>query len=278
MARISNLNKTKIFDFFQIKDGYIMYELYQKNRKTKSDTRNIIKDAIGIDIFEDDEYKGLSQQKCIEKIINEFSPASVGNLFDSIFEFFKYYNENCKRDCFFCYYRNNCEDVQKIINDLKNSKDEIEKLVSLPKLDSDIDDLYSDLDNDLKNKQFSLALDRLHTYSLDYLGHLCANHKIVPKKDKKGHIMFDDMLTQLSDYYEKYNIIDEFGKSVIRVNKEVFQKYNSVRNNQSFAHPNKVMENNDARFVVEVVLVILRYIDNIEKNSASIFLSDELPF
>ena len=54
MADLTNIERTKVFDFFQISGGYVLLDLYRKNGKNKTDTRNIIKDSTGIDIYNDE--------------------------------------------------------------------------------------------------------------------------------------------------------------------------------------------------------------------------------
>lgn len=273
MSDLSNIEKTKLFDFFQISGGYILSDLYYKNGKNKSDTRNIIKDAVGIDIYQDEPYKGRSQQQCVEYIIENFSNAEVSVLFDTIFEFFKFYNESCKKDCFFCIQKNKCAEIKRIIKDLKSKKDSTAK-IELPISEVNVGELYANLRKELKEGHYTLALDRLHTYSLFYLENLCKKHSITPSKDRHGHLMLDDMLTKLADYYKKNSVLNEFAETVIKCNKEVFQKFNSVRNYQSYTHPNDVMDNSNARFVVEIVCLVLVYIDSIERN----FEKRDLPF
>lgn len=263
MADLSNIEKTKLFDFFEISGGFILYTLYQKNGKTKKDTRNIINDSIAVDIYKDEHCKNLSQQKCIEYIVENLCNADVSKLFEDIFDFYKYYNESCKNDCFFCDKQNKCKEVQRIIKDLSQRKDSV-TYINLPQSEINVGQLYDSLQQDIKKGNFTLALDRLHTYSLLYLENLCKKHNIVPNRDKNNHLMFDDLLSHLTLYYKSNSLIDDFAEYVIKRYKEIFQKYNCVRNNQSYSHPNKVMDNDNAKFVIEIICLFLKYIDRIE--------------
>lgn len=278
MADLTNIERTKVFDFFQISGGYVLLDLYRKNGKNKTDTRNIIKDSTGIDIYNDEPYIHLSQQQCIEKIIENLTNKEVSNLFDSLFHFFKYYNEDCSKGCHFCSRKNKCQDVQNIIYELKDKKDSV-AAIELPTSHLTQSELYECLQKEIKKGNYTLALDRLHTYSLIYLEDLCKSHSLTPNKDRHGHLMLDDMLTKLSRYYKENSMIDNFAETVIKCNKEVVQKFNGVRNNESYTHPNQVMDNNNAQFVVEMICLILRYLESIETEaSRDIFLNGALPF
>jgi hypothetical protein len=46
----------------------------------------------------------------------------------------------------------------------------------------------------------------------------------------------------------------------------VFDKFNHVRNNQSLAHDNELLDQAEARFIYDSVTAILRFIKSIETN------------
>jgi Abortive infection C-terminus len=63
----------------------------------------------------------------------------------------------------------------------------------------------------------------------------------------------------------------------------VFDKFNHVRNNQSLAHDNELLDPAEARFIYDSVTAILRFVKSIETNKfdvqpAPAALSDEIPF
>jgi hypothetical protein len=53
-------------------------------------------------------------------------------------------------------------------------------------------------------------------------------------------------------------------KQIVRNGIGIFEKFNDVRNNKSFAHDNEVIASSEARFIFEFVTVFLRYIKRIE--------------
>ncbi len=262
MAKLSPIERAALYHVLEIKDGYILWNIYQKEGKTKSFTRDIIYDCIGLDIFVDASYKLLSQQKCIEKIIAECPDKSVAKVLSAFFDVYKMYSKQCEfysHSCTLCKNNARCHQVQLIIEKLERTDD-----VTLPDVTS-YDELKQDIQTQMENGKYSLAVDRLHTYSLRFLEEKCIKVGLVPNKDRNGHVMFDDMLTQLSNYYKAKSALSEFAEDAIKNSKILFQKYNSIRNNKSYSHPNEIILNGDARFVIETILAIINYIDTIDK-------------
>ena len=55
----------------------------------------------------------------------------------------------------------------------------------------------------------------------------------------------------------------------------LFAKFNDVRNDNSFAHPNDVLEKAEAEYVVKTMLSTLQFITKIEEANNIV---DEFPF
>ena len=129
---------------------------------------------------------------------------------------------------------------------------------------------YQELKDNLKSlldqKQYSLAIDRLHTYSLKFIQEKCVKNGIVPNLDKNGHIMFDDMLKQLISFYKINKLISDFAEQSLNNSKSLFQMFNKVRNNSSYAHVNDIIKTSDAKFVIDSILAIINYISAIDKD------------
>ena len=47
----------------------------------------------------------------------------------------------------------------------------------------------------------------------------------------------------------------------------VFEKFNHVRNNQSLAHDNELIDAAEARFIYDSITAFLRFIESVEVNS-----------
>jgi len=273
MAKLTVNERELVYKFFDISGGYVLLELYRKTGKNKTWTQKLIYEATNVDIYQDDGYTSLSQQKAIEKIIEEKSSLEVADLLKAFYdyvlfnkqEYLRTYSQWCYEDLF--------EELSKQINDLILKLKLSAPIQTLPSLDNaGLRSLEKDLKQKLEKQEYDLAIDRLHTFSLFFLEQLCKNNKLTPKLDPKGHIMFDDMVSQLQTKFEGNNLLNNFDKETIKNSKIMLQKYNEVRNKESFAHPNKVIENAKAQYVVENIISLLNYLGEISKESVKVDL------
>lgn len=272
MARLSVNERELLYKFFDISGGYVLLSLYRNTGKNKTWTQKIIFEATNIDIYEDSNYKTLSQQKAIEKIIDTQPAVVVSKLFKGFYDYVMFNEQEYKRAYSSWCYDNLFDDlsnkVEKLIIKLKETPT---STTTLPQLDTEgIKVLENDLKQKLENQEFNLAIDRLHTFALFYLEKLCKENNLTPNKDPKGHIMFDDMITQLQKKFDSNKLLNNFDKETIKNSKIMLQKYNEVRNNQSFAHPNNVIENAKAKYVVENIIALLNYLGELSKESKKI--------
>ena len=88
MSVLSFIEKQTICRLFGISDGFIFKYWSDKGTHNKSTTKELIYDSCGINIFEDVGYKGLSQQKCIQKIWDECSPQIIAKLLKALSDYF----------------------------------------------------------------------------------------------------------------------------------------------------------------------------------------------
>lgn len=90
MARLTFIEKEIIYRLFGIGNGYLFN--YVKGY-TKTISKNIILDACNINIYEDEEFKDLSQQKCFEKICNEKGSVMTAKLLRGLCDYFCFKNK-----------------------------------------------------------------------------------------------------------------------------------------------------------------------------------------
>ena len=82
MSQITYVDKERAANFFGFSNGYIFTFLNNHNIPfNKTNTRNMILEACGIDIYKDSEYD-MSQERCIRKIWDEADDYSVGHSYE----------------------------------------------------------------------------------------------------------------------------------------------------------------------------------------------------
>lgn len=138
--------------------------------------------------------------------------------------------------------------------------------ISYPKVTNQgLDDLIYDIENNIKNGSYKMVVDRLHTYTSSYLDCICKKRNLKPIVDKNDHIVIDGTMRLIKDFFAQNGIIEtKFSLDAITMATGLLTDYNSVRNDHSFAHVNKVLEQAEAKFVVANVCALLEFIDKLD--------------
>lgn len=258
MSSLTAKERFLIAEVLEFDSGYIFTTLSSIVKYNKTTTRDIIFAACGIDIFTNPHYSQLSQQRCLEKIWDAESDAVAGQVLHDFLEFFfNHYPKQLltdeKKRRF-----NHCLEISKrLINDSK---------IDLPISHSEkLRLLKKDIDNSLVQGTPQLCLDRLHTFASEYLRDLCIKHEIKVKDDKDNYLPLHSLAGSLGRFYKEKSCIEsQFSVIAIRNSIDLFAKYNDVRNDQSFAHPNDILDKAEATYVVQIMSSTLSLIEKIE--------------
>lgn len=270
MERLSFIEKETICRLFGICGGYIFKYWSDQGQYNKSKTQQLILNACGIDIFKDKPYCDLSQQKCVEKIWETADPNIIANLLSALSDYF----------CFgMTSYTWSPEDqvdfrqVEGIIERLRNIQS-----VSLPEQQSaNLQLILEDIESNIAAGKPELVIDRLHTYAANYIREICISHGISVANEKGEHYPLHALVGSLKTWYQRENYFDsEFCVVAIRNTINIFEQYNTLRNTQSAAHPNRLLHTIEAEYAVKVVADTLMFIDKIEKNRLQNFSIKEM--
>ncbi|MBP3221322.1 MAG: abortive infection family protein [Neisseriaceae bacterium] len=151
--------------------------------------------------------------------------------------------------------------------------------ISLPAVtnDDNLKTLHQEIQEKLYQGQPELALDRLHTFATTYLRKICTKYQIdTINKSNGDNLPLHSLIGSLVRKYEQQNCLSEFSTNALKNSISIFEKYNTIRNDQSYAHDNEeILNKNEAQFVVTVIINLLNFIDSIENNQSytSLFYS-----
>ena len=253
---VTFVDRQKIFRLFDIKNGELFDYWTSIGKHSHDNTKSIIFDACKIDIENDISYQGLNDQECIEKILDECNLTTILSFLENLVDYFELIMEPL-------YW---CQETANELNDVKQIIERIDCVNSnhLPFCeDLDMELIKKDIEHNMKLGMTELVVDRLHTYSTTYLRKLCKSHNIEIKGN--DNYPLDALVGKLNKFYKDENYYDnEFSEFVIKCSISIFNKFNSIRNNNSAAHPNKLLVKKDAELVVKMISSILEYIDKIE--------------
>lgn len=138
--------------------------------------------------------------------------------------------------------------------------------VEIPKTTSEeLKVLTSDINDAINKNEPALVLDRLHTFSTMYLRKICIKHGIDTQDAKGNKYPLHSLAGSLKNYYKEngYNLSD-FSIHAMSCFISLFDKYNEIRNNQSYAHDNKILSNAESVFVLQAVSAMINFIDKVE--------------
>lgn len=267
MSSLTYVQKEQMANFFGIKCGYVFS--YLTNGYNKTNTRNIILEATGIDIFANPEY-AMSQERCIRKIWDDCDDYTVGKLLKVMLD---YYEAVATWSW-----------EEKERHDYVSLRELDEKLlqnpISIPAAATNTLKLVrEDIERNCNNGTPELALDRLHTFATEFFRSVCQKHGIRIEDDRGNNLPLQSLVGMLKNWYANNNYFDsEFSVVAIQNTIIIFDRYNSIRNNQSAAHPNTMLNKEEASYVVHIVAETLSFIDRIEKQKDSETTQNQLPW
>lgn len=105
------------------------------------------------------------------------------------------------------------------------------------------------------------GLDRLHTFVVKYVRVLCEERGIAADRDKPLHSIFGEYVKHLrASGHIRSDMADRILKSSI----SVFDAFNHVRNNQTLAHDNELLDYDEALLIFNNVANVVRYLRAVE--------------
>ncbi len=129
-------------------------------------------------------------------------------------------------------------------------------------LNETLDELIASIHRDISADKPQAALDRLHTYCMKKFSHLVSLRGEVCNQNEPLNSRVGKYIKLL----ENETDIHEISLRIMKSSISIFDAFNDVRNNRSFAHDNEIMGLHEARFIFDSVSNILRFIRSVEAN------------
>jgi len=117
----------------------------------------------------------------------------------------------------------------------------------------------------IENNEPAGALDRLHTFVVKHIRELSEKHSISYDKKVPLHSLFGGYVK----FLKENNLIEsEMTERILKSSISVLEAFNGVRNNQSFAHDNPILNDNESVLIFNNISNTIRFINAIEKKIA----------
>lgn len=150
--------------------------------------------------------------------------------------------------------------------------------------DKDFNALSNQLRESIRKNELESSLDRLHTFLIKYIRQLCTSHDIDFEKDHPLHSLFGGYIKFLN---KEEMIESKMTEKILKSSISVMEAFNDVRNNQSFAHDNPVLNFDECMLIFNDIANVIKFIERIEQkfrhkqhqiNNSELNSSDDLPF
>ena len=135
--------------------------------------------------------------------------------------------------------------------------------IDLFKRDGTLEELVAAIERDIGANRPVAALDRLHTYCMKKFGHLLDQRQLAWDKAEPLHSRVGKYVKALGQERELRDVTAQIIKNSIGI----FDKFNHVRNNQSLAHDNELIEPTEARYIYDAITAFLRFLKSVEANN-----------
>lgn len=108
----------------------------------------------------------------------------------------------------------------------------------------------------------AVGLDRLHTFATKYLRSLCEKAGISVDRNKALHALMGEYRRYLHDDGKLESVMT--GK-ILKAAAQLFQDFNDVRNDQSLAHDNPILNHDEALLIFNTVTSCIRFLREMER-------------
>lgn len=255
MADLSYREKADLEALFEMGSGYVMD--FSNNSFAR-----FMEDIIHLDVYEGIGYtEYASKANKLRQIWLNEPDNVVGTLLDALLNYCEDYK--LRNNKLTEYDAKKIADMRLVAKRLKENQLQVE----LPKREEEtLQTLQEDIASALARNKPELALDRLHTYLTKLLRRICDENGIKTVDDKGNHLPLHSLAGMLKKHYEKNPIFQSsFTTIAIQNSISLFERFNAVRNDQSYAHDNPVLDTLEAEFAVKIMSDVITFIDKVER-------------
>lgn len=256
MVELTYQEKRNIEILFEMKDGFV---LDFSNRSF----REFIFDTVKIDI-NDRKFlaNGESKANRLRTFLKIESDYIRGQLVESLCEYWLAQIHRGERN----FYESDeypHKECLKIVEKLKFNGvvGNLDVLDHQPNDDDDFKKLSAAIKECIEKNKPETGLDRLHTFVMKFIRKLCIKHNIETAKEMPLHSLFGMYIKFLS---EKNLIESEMTIRILKSSISVMESFNKVRNEQSFAHDNTILNYSESVMIFNTITNTIKFIENIE--------------
>lgn len=116
----------------------------------------------------------------------------------------------------------------------------------------------------IERNEPEVGLDRLHTFTVKYFRVLCKKHGISSDKDKPLHSLVGEYVKVLR---ERGYLESEMTERILKSSISTLEAFNKVRNDQSLAHDNRMLNYDESLVIYAHVASSIRFLEALERRA-----------
>lgn len=121
--------------------------------------------------------------------------------------------------------------------------------------------LISEMKSSMDRGNPEAAIDRLHTFTTNFIREICAKNSIDLNRDKPLHSLLGEYIKDLK---KKGKLESGMSERILKSNISILEAFNDVRNNQSLAHDNMPLNKIESKFIFNSVVNAIKFLREIE--------------
>jgi len=276
MSRLSHIDRLRLEKFFGMNTGYVL----DFSNRTFQD---FILEATSKDIYED-KYGTLGSSKAnhLRSFWNLEPTYVVSKLTRSMLDHWRS-STSLRNSATTKEEENLFEECKQIVGNLdRGDLAENIEVIQPNSEEKDFSVLAKAIRKSIEENEPGMALDRLHTFVVKFVRELCDKHVIQYDKNKALHSFFGEYVRKLK---ERNLIESQMTERILKTSISVLEAFNDVRNNQSLAHDNPMLNYDESMLIFRNISSIIEFLKSVEMNIASAqskaaasTATDELPF
>lgn len=251
MAQLKYQEKQKIEKLLGMHTGYV-------SDFSDRTFQLFISDYFNIDIH-DKKYtdKGTSKANKLRTLMEKESDFIVASILEGLLEYQMALDQEKKEVRQDLY-----DQVKAIITRLKNTNT-VENLDYIKPVqgDENFTILAASVRKSIENSNPKEGIDRLHSYMTRYTRQLCKKHNLKADRSIPLNSLFGGYVKYLKD---NGLVKSETSLKILGSYIQILEKFCNTRNNESLAHDNVLIENNEALLILNSIANLIRYIDSLE--------------
>lgn len=250
MSDLTFDEKMKLEKVLEMGSGYV---LNFSNRTFQE----FVHEVTGKDAY-DPKYGRGSKASILRAFFKVEPNYAVGKLLDSLLSHLKGYNLEASKNPLF----ENCERTAQRLLQSAPVQD-IDAIGSVSE-EREFEVLSNSIREAINRNEPETGLDRLHTYVLKYMRHLCQKHGIDTDREKPLHSLVGEYIKWLRT---EGLLESEMAERILKSTISIMEAFNHVRNDQSLAHDNPVLNYNESLLILSHVTSSIKFIRALEERA-----------